>query len=251
MTKFPFYPPDKARQYENYSLEYKFDVEESTPWKPVVKELRHCKFCLITTAACRLTHQPIFKIDKQRGTAEYREISVYCNRSELVFDWAVSDLEYARRDLNVINPADRFLELAQEGVIGGLAETFLSFCGFCQDTQQLKKESASAAKRLEALGVDIAVIFSATQLCNQTAGLIARELEKGMISTIALITIKEVSQELRIPRSVFINFPFGMILGQPFATALQKSIVTDTINALKTLDKPGKILELAYKWPGR
>lgn len=248
MTKFPFYPPEKASFYEAYSLEYKFDVNEPTPWKPISKEIRHSNFCLITTCACRLSSQTPFQIDRQKGSAEYREISIYTPRENLIFDWANSVLSEARKDINILLPIDRFLDLVQKNNISSLSETFFSFCGFCEDIDALRNQASELSIRLNELGVDIAVITSATHLCNQTAGIIAREIEKRMISTICVMSIKEVALELRVPRAVVINFPFGMLFGQPFATPLQNAIVQDILTALKNIDRPAKVVELPYKW---
>lgn len=248
MTEFPFYPADKASFYEAYSLEYKFDVDGPTPWKPLSKEIKQSNFCLVTTCACRLSSQPPFQIDKVKGSSEYREISVYTPRENLVFDWQNPELTEVKKDINIVLPIDRFLELVQKNNIGGLSETFFSFCGLCADIDKLRYESDRLSTRLNEMGVDIAVIFSASHLCNQTAGIIARELEKKMISTICVMTIKEVAQEQKAPRAVVINFPFGMVLGQPFATSLQKAIVQDILTAFRNMDKPGKIIELSYKW---
>ena len=70
-------------------------------------------------------------------------------------------------------------------------------------------------------------------------------------STVCAVTVKEVAQQIRVPRSVFINFPFGRTLGPAHDTPLQESIVADMARALKTLDRPGKMINLPYRWSGR
>jgi D-proline reductase (dithiol) PrdB len=50
------------------------------------------------------------------------------------------------------------------------------------------------------------------------------------------------------PRTVFVNFPLGHPTGKPFQPELQKSIVKDALNALKTIEAAGTIVTLPYRW---
>jgi len=62
--------------------------------------------------------------------------------------------------------------------------------------------------------------------------------------------VKEVTQQVRVPRAVFINFPFGRTLGRAHAVGLQQSILNEMFRALRTLERPGRILEPPYRWEG-
>lgn len=246
MTTFPFYPPDRARDYERYAAEYTFDQTEPTPWTPLRRELRHCKVAIVTTAGLRLKTQHSF----EAGPSEFREISTYASRDDLAFDFTNYDPTDAEMDLNVIVPVDRLKEMVDREAIGGVNETFFSFFGPCADLPALRRSAARAGEKLRLYGCDAALVIPANQVCNQTAGLIARELERGGLSTICLVTLKEVARQIRLPRAVFINFPFGRTLGPAHQTPLQMSILTDVTRALRTLDRPGKIVDLPYKWEG-
>jgi D-proline reductase (dithiol) PrdB len=246
MTQFPFYPPDRASQYERAAAEYSFVQPEPTPWTPLRRELRRCKAVIVTTAGVRLKAQHSFA----KNSPDFREISVYSPTEEMAFDFTNYDPAEAEKDLNVLVPVDRLKDLVDRESLGGLNETFLSFFGPCTDLPALRASAARAGEKLRGYGCDVAFVVPANLVCNQTAGLIARELERQGISTVCAVTVKEIAQQVRVPRSVFIHFPFGRTLGRAGDVALQESIIADMAKALRTLDRPGKILDLPYRWQG-
>ena len=67
----------------------------------------------------------------------------------------------ATQDVNCIFPIDRFKDLEREGMVGGLAETNLSFMGLIPDPSVLTAETApAAARRLKRAGVDAVFLAS-------------------------------------------------------------------------------------------
>jgi D-proline reductase (dithiol) PrdB len=248
MTSFPFYPPDKQARLESYAAEFRFDHSEPTPWMPLRTDLPHSKIGILTTSGIRTKKAPAFSIDRTRGCSDYRALSIHALKNDYTFDYTLFDSAEAMRDLNVLVPIDPVISMAERRVIGEVDETLYSFVGQCEELNMLRAAAAAVAEKLHEADVQAVLIFTAGHLCNQTAGVIARELEKHALSTLCLVTIKEIAQEVRIPRSVFINFPFGQPLGRAFARSLQESIVSEMLAALRTVDKPGKIVELSYKW---
>jgi D-proline reductase (dithiol) PrdB len=250
MTVFSFYPPDRAHEYERYAAEYSFEQTEPTPWTPLRKPLRSCRAALAVSAGLRLKTQQEYRRLPRGGSAEYRELSVYVRPDALAFDFTNYDPREAERDLNVLAPVDRLKDLVDQGELAGLHETFFSFFGLCPDLPALAESAARVAERLRAADVDVVYLVPANHVCNQTLGLVARALERGGLSTVALSTIKEVTRQIRVPRALFVNFPFGRTLGRAHATALQQTILHDMTRALRTLERPGRVLELPYKWEG-
>ncbi len=246
MTTFPFYPPDRAARYEQAAAEYAFAQAEPTPWTPLRRELRHCKAAIVTTAGVRLKTQHSFG----KNSPDFREISVYSPPDEMAFDFTNYDPAEAEKDLNVLVPVDRLKDLVDREALGGLNETFFSFFGPCADLPALRASAARAGEKLRAAGCDVAFVLPANLICNQTAGLVARELERQGLSTVCAVTVKEIAQQVRLPRAVFIHFPFGRTLGRAGDAATQESIVSDMAKALRTLDRAGKIVDLPYRWPG-
>ena len=250
MTQFPFYPLERSGPYEQYAAEYSFTQTEPTPWTPV-RRLKDCKAVIVTTAGLRLKTQHEYVIERGRGSADVREISIHAKRTDLAFDFTNYDPREAEKDLNVLVPVDPLRELVEEGMLGALHDTFFSFFGLCHHFYALRETATRVAEKLRRCEAEIAFVFPANQICNQSAGLISRALDREGISTVTLMTIREVAQQVKLPRPLFINFPFGRTLGPAHATALHKSIVNDMVHALKTLERPGKVTELPYKWEGR
>ena len=58
----------------------------------------------------------------------------------------------------------------------------------------------------------------------------------------------DITQAVKPPRSVFVNFPLGHQTGKPHQPELQRSIVQDAFRALETIATPGEIITLPYVW---
>ena len=58
----------------------------------------------------------------------------------------------------------------------------------------------------------------------------------------------DITQSVKPPRAVFVNFPLGHQTGPPDQPELQRRIVTDAMRAFETIAKPATIVELPYVW---
>lgn len=79
-------------------------------------------------------------------------------------------------------------------------------------------------------------------------GLIQRAVEARGIPTIGITLQKEVTRRVKPPRALYLRYPFGHPLGEPFAVAQQRTILLDALTALATITEPGTILEPGYPW---
>lgn len=79
-------------------------------------------------------------------------------------------------------------------------------------------------------------------------GLIQREIEKAGIPTIGVSIIREYSEKVKPPRTVFLKWPFGHPLGEPFNIAQQRVVLAETLRALYAIQGPGTIIDLPYRW---
>lgn len=79
-------------------------------------------------------------------------------------------------------------------------------------------------------------------------GLVQRAIEAEDIPTIGISILKEVTEKVRPPRSVFLRYPFGHPLGEAFNIAQQRTILLDALAGLETIAEPGTILEPGYAW---
>lgn len=79
-------------------------------------------------------------------------------------------------------------------------------------------------------------------------GLVQRAIEAEGIPTVGISILKEVTQKVRPPRSVYLRYPLGRPLGEAFHAAQQRAILLDALKALEIVAEPGTILEPGYRW---
>ncbi len=79
-------------------------------------------------------------------------------------------------------------------------------------------------------------------------GLIQREIEKEGIPTIGVSIVREYSEKVKPPRTVFLRWPFGHPFGLPFNVAQQRVVLAEAFRALLTIKEPGAIIDLPYRW---
>lgn len=52
------------------------------------------------------------------------------------------------------------------------------------------------------------------------------------------------------PRIAGIEHPFGQTVGDPGDVITQTAVLRATLSALQTIEKPGKVVHLPFKWTG-
>ncbi len=72
-------------------------------------------------------------------------------------------------------------------------------------------------------------------MCNQTVGLVAAELERQEISTVAIQLLRHVAERVRPPRALFVPFKHGYPLDTPGDPVRQMAVIEA---ALKLLEDP-------------
>ncbi len=68
------------------------------------------------------------------------------------------------------------------------------------------------------------------------------------IPTIGISIVRSYSEKVRPPRTVFLRWPFGHPLGEPFHIAQQRVVLAETLRALHSITEPGAIVDLPYRW---
>ncbi len=81
-------------------------------------------------------------------------------------------------------------------------------------------------------------------------GLIQRAIEEFGTSTISITLMPWVTEKVKVPRAVSLEFPLGHCVGKPFDKAQQRKILLETFRALESIKDPGIIIELPDKWNG-
>ena len=66
-------------------------------------------------------------------------------------------------------------------------------------------------------------------------GLVAAEIERRGIATVALQLLREIAERVRPPRALWVPFPHGFPLGEPGNPDLQHRVIDD---ALRLLEDP-------------
>ncbi len=76
----------------------------------------------------------------------------------------------------------------------------------------------------------------------------ARVVEEAGIPTVVVSTGRDLSAQVRPPRSVFVNFPMGNPFGKPFDKVQQRAILLDALGALESIKRGGEMIDLPYQW---
>ena len=80
--------------------------------------------------------------------------------------------------------------------------------------------------------------------------MIQRTIEKAGIPTVGLSTFKDRVERINYPRAATVKFPRGSTLGRPNDPAMQRKVLLDTFEVLRTAPAPGTVVELDHKWVG-
>ena len=73
-------------------------------------------------------------------------------------------------------------------------------------------------------------------------------MEEAGISTIGISIVREYTQDVRPPRSIFLRWPFGHPLGEPFNEAQQHAVLREAFGALYSIREPGGIIDVPFRW---
>jgi D-proline reductase (dithiol) PrdB len=60
--------------------------------------------------------------------------------------------------------------------------------------------------------------------------------------------VRRLSEKIRPPRTVFLRWPFGHPLGEPFNIPQQRTVLIRALKAIYSISTPGSIIDLPYRW---
>jgi D-proline reductase (dithiol) PrdB len=69
-------------------------------------------------------------------------------------------------------------------------------------------------------------------MCNQSVGLIASVIEKAGIPTVSLSLLRQVTEKVNPPRTLFVPFSLGYPLGEPNQPDLQHRTIAAALKLL-------------------
>ena len=81
-------------------------------------------------------------------------------------------------------------------------------------------------------------------MCHQSVGLIQSIIEKAGIPTSSVTLLREVTERVAPPRTLFVDRPFGYPLGAPNNASLQTVIIMALLTLLKERVPPAVRWEL-------
>jgi hypothetical protein len=73
-------------------------------------------------------------------------------------------------------------------------------------------------------------------MCNQAVCLMAAELERRGIATVAIQLLREVAERLRPPRALYVPFPHGYPLDAPDEPERQRDVLEAALRMLEDRD---------------
>jgi D-proline reductase (dithiol) PrdB len=137
---------------------------DDSPWAPLEKDVSMCRLALITTGGVHLKSQAPFDMFDRAGDPTFREIPADASTSELTITHNYYDRSGANKDVNVVFPFERILELKQSGEIGDVNHRHFSFMGHIMHPyiDMLVEETAPrVAAELKSDDVDIVILTPA------------------------------------------------------------------------------------------
>lgn len=80
-------------------------------------------------------------------------------------------------------------------------------------------------------------------------GLVCRVVEAAGISTVCISTGRDLTEQVKPPRSLFVNFPMGNAFGKPFDRQMQSAVLRAALDLIASATEPGGLVDLPYVWP--
>lgn len=79
-------------------------------------------------------------------------------------------------------------------------------------------------------------------------GLIARILEESGLATVCVNMRREVAQNVKPPRTLFVKFPLGAPLGPAGDAATHRAVIVQALDVLAQASEPGTIVDSSLAW---
>jgi len=80
-------------------------------------------------------------------------------------------------------------------------------------------------------------------------GLIARALEEQGITTVCVVMNRDITENVKPPRALFVRFPYGAPLGPAGDAVTQMTVIRAALDVLATATRPGSIVASDIEWP--
>jgi hypothetical protein len=79
-------------------------------------------------------------------------------------------------------------------------------------------------------------------------GLVCRVVEERGIATVCVSTGRDLTAQVKPPRSIFVNCPMGNNFGPPNDVALQRKILGAALELVVNAEEGGVLVDYPYEW---
>jgi hypothetical protein len=80
-------------------------------------------------------------------------------------------------------------------------------------------------------------------------GLIARAIEGRGIPTVCVVMNREITDNVKTPRALFVHFPYGAPLGPAGNVTVHEAVVRAALELLISAAQPATIVDAGIDWP--
>lgn len=229
---------------------YQWTVNDDAPLVRLAKPLSKSAVSMLTSGGVSKKGLPGFNPDARN---DFRVDAIGRETPSNAFN--VNDNFYrhdsADRDINCIFAIDRLRELAESGEIGSVTRHLWSgFMGRIYKRNYLIEEAAPAfARKLREDGTHVLVAVPACPLDHQTVGIVCRVVEESGIPTVCVSTARDITAQVKPPRSLFVNFPMGNPFGAVGDAATQRTILRQALAMVAESTKGGALVDAPLEWP--
>lgn len=238
-----------SSKLEKFVNEFSWVNNENSPWAEFNKTLKESKVAVVSTGGLYINCDKPFQIEDRKDVDEsFREIPLEIESEQIEIAHEHYEKRYVNKDINTVFPVKRLKELEEEDFIGELSNYNFSITGYIPEPDELFLTGKEIAEKLSELEIDAVLIVPVWPVCQQSGGLLAREIENTGIPTVTLNLIKKVAEINKLPRVGHLPFPFGSPVGEPGNKKQQIEVIKAALKLLETVEKPETIVELPFKW---
>jgi D-proline reductase (dithiol) PrdB len=85
-------------------------------------------------------------------------------------------------------------------------------------------------------------------MCHRSVGLVQNSIEAAGIATVSLSMVPYVTYGVRVPRALYLRFPYGNPFGEPSQIETQTTILYAALRWLHDAERPNQPVRLDVKW---
>lgn len=210
------------------------------PLTPMRRALPLLNLALISLTGAYIDGTEPFDTSSRDGDLQFREIPVEVAAADLRYAAKGYDPKHVQEDRNCQIPIERLLEYQANAVVGHLNDVWWSVSSHTPNAARVADELGPAlAERLHRYEVQAALLIPASRLSHQTAGVLARVIEKAGIPSICISVDTSITDRVRPPRTAYYGGELGMVAGKPNWREYQLRVLDESLRWLETFDQPG------------